>query len=81
VGARFIPQHGVGEKGLPDSFTPGKMKSDSDDIDPATTKNIKWIAKLGTQAYGNPVIANGRVYVGTNNQSPRMRKWWGTRAS
>ena len=37
----------------------------------STTKNIKWVAKLGSQAYGNVTISNGRVFVGTNNESPR----------
>src|SRR5689334_15905701 len=27
-------------------------------------KNIKWIAELGSKAFGGPVIANGKVYVG-----------------
>jgi outer membrane protein assembly factor BamB len=31
-------------------------------------KNIKWSVKLGSQSYGNPVIANGKVYVGSNNE-------------
>lgn len=35
--------------------------------DVATGKNIKWVAPLGTYSYGGPVIAGGRVYVGTNN--------------
>ena len=30
-------------------------------------KNIKWTTKLGSQTYGNAVIANGKVYIGTNN--------------
>jgi hypothetical protein len=30
-------------------------------------ENILWAAALGSQTYGNPVIANGKVYVGTNN--------------
>lgn len=30
-------------------------------------RNIKWTAKLGSQTYGNPAIANGRVFIGTNN--------------
>lgn len=30
-------------------------------------KNLKWVAPLGSQTYGNPIVANGRVYVGTNN--------------
>ena len=29
-------------------------------------KNIKWVAKLGSRSYGGPVIAGGKVYVGTN---------------
>ncbi len=39
--------------------------------DVATTKNIKWKAELGDQSYGNPVVAGGKVFVGTNNQNPR----------
>jgi len=30
-------------------------------------RNIRWSATLGSQTYGNPVIAGGRVFVGTNN--------------
>ena len=33
-----------------------------------TKKNIKWVAQLGSQSYGNPVIADGKIYVGTNNE-------------
>ena len=54
-------------KGLPESFDPGKFKPNSEEIDLATTKNVKWVAKLGSQTYGNPVVANGKVFVGTNN--------------
>jgi outer membrane protein assembly factor BamB len=66
--------------GLPDRFEPGKSKAGSDDIDPATTKNVKWIAKLGSQSYGNVVIANGRVYIGTNNENPRDPQHQGDRS-
>lgn len=30
-------------------------------------ENILWALPLGSQTYGNPVVANGKVYVGTNN--------------
>ena len=30
-------------------------------------QNILWTAPLGSQSYGNPVVANGKVFVGTNN--------------
>jgi outer membrane protein assembly factor BamB len=40
--------------------------------DVTTGKNVKWIAQLGSQTYGNPVVAGGHVYVGTNNQAERQ---------
>lgn len=35
--------------------------------EPAKGKRILWTAKLGSQTYGNPVVAGGKVLVGTNN--------------
>ena len=32
-----------------------------------TGENIRWSAKLGSLAYGAPVVSGGRVFVGTNN--------------
>ncbi len=29
--------------------------------DVKTGKNVKWVAELGSQSYGNPVVANGVV--------------------
>ncbi len=55
------------EKNLPDSF------------DPATGKNIKWTARIGTQNHSTPVVAGGRVYIGTNNEEPRDPKHQGDR--
>ena len=39
--------------------------------DVKTGKNVKWVAKLGSQTYGNPVVSGGQVYVGTNNDPAR----------
>ena len=47
------------ETGVPDSF------------DPRTGANILWTQPVGSQAYGGPVVANGKVYVGTNNEGVR----------
>lgn len=38
-------------------------------------KNIKWVARLGGQTYGTPVIAGGRVFVGTNNQRGYLKRY------
>ncbi len=66
--------------GLPESFNPGKVKTGTEEIDLATTKSVKWAVKLGSQSYGNPVVADGKVYVGTNNESPRDKRHVGDRS-
>ncbi len=33
--------------------------------------NIKWSAKLGSQSYAGPVVAGGKVFMGTNNEGLR----------
>lgn len=45
------------------------------DWDIKTGKNIKWNAKLGSQTYGNIVVANGHVYVGTNNGAAYLKRY------
>ena len=67
------------ETGLPNSFEPGDYLSGSEDIDLETTKNVKWVTKLGSQAYGNTTVADGRLFIGTNNESPRDEKHIGDR--
>src|SRR5688500_7098079 len=44
-----------------------------------TKKNVKWVADLGSQSYGNPVVADGMVFVGTNNELVRDPKQPGDR--
>jgi outer membrane protein assembly factor BamB len=41
------------------------------DIALGTKKNVKWDAELGDKAYGGPIVADGRIYIGTNNANPR----------
>ncbi|HVR35263.1 MAG TPA: PQQ-binding-like beta-propeller repeat protein [Methylomirabilota bacterium] len=55
------------QTGLPESFNP------------ATGHQVKWSARLGTEAHSTPVIANGRVYIGTNNNEPRDPRHQGDR--
>lgn len=67
-------------KGIPESFVPGQFEGVTDRIDLTTTENVRWVAKLGSQSYGNPTVADGRVYVGTNNDSPRDERFKGDRS-
>jgi outer membrane protein assembly factor BamB len=68
------------EKGVPETWDAGRYKGSTDEIDMATTKNVKWIAKLGSQSYGNPTISGGKIFVGTNNEAPRNSALTGDRA-
>jgi outer membrane protein assembly factor BamB len=47
--------------------------------DVKTGKNVKWVAELGSQSYGNPVVAGGVVLIGTNNEAMRDPKQGGDR--
>ncbi len=55
------------EKSLPTAF------------DLKTGKNIKWKAALGSNTYATPVVAGGRVLIGTNNDNPRDPRHKGDR--
>lgn len=71
VGPKDWPQWGgwSGKNNTPN----GKNIPIEWDIDDGT--NIKWSAKLGSQTYGNPAIANGKVYVGTNNGAGHLKRY------
>ncbi len=55
------------EKGLPDSFKPGERQPTGDSIDLVTTENVRWVTRLGTYIYGNPTVAGGRVFAGSDD--------------
>ncbi len=55
------------ERGLPGSFDMG------------TGRNVRWVAPLGTESHSTPVVARGRVLVGTNNGRPRDPRHVGDR--
>lgn len=38
-------------------------------------KNILWSVPLGSETYGNPVIANGKVFIGTNNGNGYIKRY------
>ncbi len=42
---------------------------------PPESKNIKWAVPLGSRTYGNPVVANKRIFVGTNNRAGYVKRY------
>ncbi len=67
-------------RGLPDAFGKIDFRPGSDQINTNAIKNLKWIAKLGSQSYGNVTVAGGKVFVGTNNEPPRDPRHQGDRS-
>jgi outer membrane protein assembly factor BamB len=57
--------------GTPDRNMVSPMKGLPTEWDIRTGKNVKWVAELGSQSYGNPVVGGGVVLVGTNNEALR----------
>ena len=67
-GQRYSRNMVSDEKNLPETF------------DPESGRNIKWSVPLGTRSYSTPVIAQGKVLMGTNNGRPRDPRHKGDRA-
>ncbi len=65
--------------GTPNRNMVSSMKGLALEWDVKTKENIKWVADLGSQSYGNPVVASGLVFVGTNNEGLRDPKQPGDR--
>src|SRR5918992_1480906 len=60
--------------GAPDRNMVSKAKGMPTAWDVKTKKNVKWVAELGSQTYGNITVAGGVVLVGTNNEAKRDPK-------
>src|SRR5438552_18683426 len=65
--------------GTADRNMVSNMKGAPTSWDINAKKNVKWVAALGSQTYGNPVVAGGMVFAGTNNEGLRDPKQGGDR--
>ena len=62
-------------KDIPTEWEVGDFDRKTGDWIKDDAKNIKWVARIGSQSYGNPVIAGGQVYVGTNNGAGWLKRY------
>ena len=60
---------------LPTEWETGEFDPDTGVWKPETSRNIAWAAALGSQSYGNPVVAGGKAYVGTNNGGGWLKRY------
>jgi outer membrane protein assembly factor BamB len=49
------------------------------EFDLKSRQNIRWSVPLGTETHSTPMVANGRIYIGTNNGQPRDPRHEGDR--
>ncbi|MBA3973594.1 MAG: hypothetical protein C0504_05155 [Candidatus Solibacter sp.] len=54
--------------GTPGRNMVGVMSNAPTNWNVETKENIRWVAALGSHAYGNPVVSGGMVFAGTNNE-------------
>jgi outer membrane protein assembly factor BamB len=62
---------------IPTEWEIGDFDYRTGEWDKSGARNIKWVARLGSQTYGNPVVADGKVFVGTNNSGGWLKRYPG----
>jgi outer membrane protein assembly factor BamB len=60
---------------IPTEWAVGEFDNRTGEWIPEGAKNIKWVARLGSQTYGNPVISGGKAFVGTNNSGGWLSRY------
>ena len=55
------------ETGLPALFGPGMRTRTHLGVDEASTQNVDWVARIGTENYSTPTVSQGRVLIGAND--------------
>jgi outer membrane protein assembly factor BamB len=60
---------------LPTEWEVGDFDNRTGEWDKSGAQNIKWVSRLGSQTYGNPVIVDGKVFVGTNNSGGWLKRY------
>ena len=59
--------------GIPTSWNVGRRDRETGEW--SGQENIKWVSAVGSQTYGNPVVASGKVLVGTNNSGGYLARY------
>ncbi len=62
-------------KNIPASWNVGTFNRKTGEWSSEGAENIKWVSRVGSQTYGNPVVADGNVYIGTNNAAAYLSRY------
>ena len=64
---------------LPIHFEPGRRNPATDQF-VGTGNNVRWVVPIGSPTYAKPVIANGKVLIGTLNDTVYDKNRAGSRS-
>ena len=60
---------------VPTEWNIGSWDNKTRKWDRTDAKNVRWIVPLGSQTYGTPIVAGGRVFCATNNGGAYLKKY------
>lgn len=60
---------------IPIEWAVGEFDPMTGDWIKATSLNVLFAQRLGSQTYGNPVVAGGKAFVGTNNSAGYLKRY------
>jgi outer membrane protein assembly factor BamB len=62
-------------QGIQTDWEVGKFDRRARTWDPDKSRNIKWVADLGSQSYCPPVVANGKIFIASNNGKGYIKRY------
>ncbi|MEA1949925.1 MAG: serine/threonine protein kinase, partial [Planctomycetota bacterium] len=62
-------------KGIPTEWNVGSFDRKTGDWKSQSAQNIKWVARLGSQTYGTPIVAGSRIFCATNNGGGWLKRF------
>lgn len=75
LGGSSLRNNAPTTEALPESWETGRFDRRTGEWDRTTAENIRWVAALGSQTYGNPVVSGDKVFVGTNNGAGYLSRY------
>lgn len=64
-----------GAKNIPAEWNVGRFDRKTGAWQSESAQNILWVARLGSQTYGSPVIAGDRIFCATNNGAGHLSRY------
>ena len=74
-GGSAAHNHVSQEKNIPTEWNVGQFEEKTGRWLRDSAKNVRWVARLGSQTYGTPVVSGGKVFCATNNGAGWLKRF------